>query len=322
MATAHTTHLLRGKIGNLVFRIRDGKQIVHLALSENKEKQLLKRRMKRTAFRQNLQEFGGASKASAQIYRQVLQDINHLLRPRAHNLVTSRLKKAADHHIKSTMGDNTYHYAREIRLHDVWKALDGLDLSHPGAPTAAVNMTPVGPRHNPTALQIQGLREAARRIPAHGNARLELRVHLRQTDFEELAYSEKHQKWLPREPRRKAALHRGTSSTRPSEWIPAEAIPREGIRLDLPGGPEGDQFVSVVVIEWREVRTVDGKVITHHKQAVARIAAVHGTAEDFIQRPNPNAREPEKAPPAWEPAHDWHADPQAFIKEAMTFIRT
>jgi hypothetical protein len=322
MAKAHTPHLLRGKIGNLIYRVRDGKQLVHLAPSPHRDKQRFESRMAYRHFRLNLHEFAGAATVACDVYRHLLSEHKPMLRPYSHNRMTALLKAAGDHHIKSQLLGTAHHHALAFRLYDAFKAFQNLDLSHPGAPAAQVSMTPVGPGHNPTAIRIGGLRTAARAVPVKGNARLEVRIHLRQTTFSEHEWSAQHQRWLPVE--RNPPIV-GSGMNRPSGWIPVEALPHGDLHLDLPQNPEGAKFLTAVIVEWREVRAVDDKEVLHPKQAVVRIVSVHGAAADFVQIPYtyPQQENPYLLPTEhFNPTNNWRTHPQAYVKEAMIFIRT
>jgi hypothetical protein len=209
-------------------------------------------------------------------------------------------------------------------IRDARAAFLGLDLSHPGAPARHVAITTRGPQHCPDAIHIAGLHEAAAKVPVRGNGRLELRIHVRQTAFSERKWSQSGKMWTPRH-QEEAPV--GNAMNQPSAWIPVEALPSEGIRIPLPRWQEDARYLTFVVIEWREVRTVGDRVVTHHGHAVARIVAVHGTAEDFAQAdqapplPHPTHRGPHY-PHVIQPSTDWRKDPRAFIEEAIVNIRT
>jgi hypothetical protein len=325
MAKAHSPHLLRGKIGNLIYRVRDGKQLVHLAPAPHQERARYKRRLQYQGFRLNIEQFAGASAIASHLYRELFSDYTSLVRPYTHNRLTALLRKTGDGHTRTQVLPGDQVHAGAYRVYDAWKALQGQDLSHNGAPTKQVSMTPIGPQHNPTAVRITGLRDAARAIHTHGNARLEARIHVRQANFEEMAYDPVDKEWRPLDPDYTPVKYRGCTFTRPSGWIPAEVLPKGDLNLPLPESPDGDKFITAILIEWREVRAVDEKIIQHPKQAIARIVAVHGTPEDFTepihtrQRPDhPGDQDPEP----FSPQNDWRKKPQEFLQEAILHIRT
>jgi hypothetical protein len=325
MAKAHSTHLLRGKIGNLIYRVRDGRQLVHLAPAPWQEATRYKRRLRFDSFRLNVEQFAGASAVSSGLYRQLFSDLKEFVRPYTHNRLTARLKRTGDIHHRTTATAEGHVHASPFRVFDAWKAFRDLDLSHEGAPTRQVTMTPVGPQHNPTAIRLSGLRDAARAIQSHGNARLEARIHVRQADIREMAFHPEHREWRPLDPENTAPQRRHPGA-RPSGWIPAEALPAGDITLPLPGRPDGDRFATAVIIEWREVREVDGREVPHPRKAIARIAAIHGTPEDFTEplrtRNHGDPDHPSQDPNAFTPKTDWRQQPQEYLQEAILHIRT
>jgi hypothetical protein len=327
MAKAHSTHLLRGKIGNLIYRVRDGKQLVHLAPAPWQERTRYQRRLRYDGFRLNIEQFAGASATASGLYGQLFSDLNTLVRPYTHNRLTARLKKSGDRHHRCIVTPDGKVHASAYRVIDAWKAFHGLDLSHEGAPVKQITMTPVGPQHNPTAVRISGLRDAARAIHTHGNARLEARIHIRQTNFGEMAFNPEDKEWQPRDPTYTPTQHRGCTHARPSGWIPAEVLPKGDLNLPLPASPDGDKFLTAIIIEWREVRTVHEKEIPHPKQAIARIVAVHGNPEDFTEPiktgTHPHGEDGGDSDPwAFTPQNDWRKKPQQFLEEAIFHIRT
>jgi hypothetical protein len=327
MATAKSPTLLSGKIGTVIFRVRDGKQLAHLAPTAHEEEKFYKRRLKHPLFRFNAMEFAGASRVAGQVYRQLLGgSVSPLVRPYAHNLLTKLLKATGDSHIREALPQRASHYAREYNLYDVWRAFQGLDLSHAGAPARQIRMTPVGPGHNPTAIRVSGVRDAARAIPIGGNARLEVRFHIHQVDFVGQAFSDTFQKWLPTEPGQETRCRRN-GIIRPSAWIPVQAMPQDDFVINLPGNPNGDRIITAIAIEWREVRAVGDKEIEHPRQGIVRIAAVHGSAEDFTPRPYTYIPPPDRTVPygpetVFTPRNDWNHNPREFIEEAMGFMST
>jgi hypothetical protein len=298
MAKAHGPTLLHGKIGKLIYSVRNGKQFVRQAPEEYIF------RKGTPAHGLNRREFAGAAKIGNEIYRSIKgskprkrSNINPndilgpIFKPYSQNILTARLKKAADFETKLVHNGN-YHFAHDFRFYDAVRAFRGLDLSQKTAPTDKVRFNPIGPQHNPTAIKVHGLDHAAAEISTHGNARLEFRIHIRQTEFWERTYSSNEKKWIPTDhlessKTNKAAPEHHISS--PSDWIPVEIIPAEGLTLDLQQEadfwnakfPNGAKYLTTILIEWREVRNVGAKIKRLHDKGIARIVCLHAPAETW-----------------------------------------
>jgi hypothetical protein len=344
MARALAPFQLRGKIHTLIFKVQNDRQIAYLAPEVRPERH--KERMRdpsKEAYRLNILEFAMASTIACEIYGRISpthdRNIGPILRPYSQNLLTARLKQAACRHEKhkhavAILNGQAQWYGKSIRLPDVVEALQGLDLSHPGAPSDLVRMNPIGPLHNPTAIRLTGIDRAAQAIARHGHARLECRFHIRQAAFQERTLTDDgldHCTWhrahgLP------ASTCHGYSSP-PSDWIPTQIIPAEGLLLELPTPPADAKFVTAIHIEWREVRTVGRKIMRHHKMGIAKIVSVHGPAEAFLAPEVSSASvaftryETHQAMPlsflngTARPQARWQSDPQAFLKQALARLK-
>ncbi len=331
MAKAQTPHPLRGKIGKLIFKVQGGKQLVYQANSERKKSP-------NRAYNLNIDEFAGAAKIGQSIHRFIKPDkfkqrnpaanadkLGPIFRPYAQNYLIGRLKKYADlerkRHYQKQGG---VCYATEFRFYDVIKALQGLDLSREGAPSGHLSMVPIGPQHNPTAIHIEGLQHAARAMDTHGQAVLECRFHIRQCEIMELDYDPDERTWhRPQGAANKLVGQQKCYKSQPTDWIPVEIIPRAGITLPLSQKKwlPDDRYLTAIMIEWREVRTIGRRSIRHHQYGIARIAALHAPATAWLQPSNrtlPDALEM-PAPPRKErkPRIDPKTDPQAYLAQAL-----
>jgi hypothetical protein len=340
MARAETPYPIHGKIGNLIYKVRDGKQIVHEAKGTVNPKKI------GPAYHLNKDEFAGAAQVAHAIYRHIKPDKFHqrkpqanldklgpIMRPYPQNYITAQLKKSAQYELKRKA--RRFHFADEFCFLDAVKALRGLDLSKEGAPSGHVSMTPIGPQHNPTAIKITGLDYAARAITAHGNAKLECRFHIRQCRVTELDYIPETREWETRKLPQPNPLqrHSPTQSHRshPSLWIPVEIIPKEGITLPLEAlnaywdaqKPEGAKYLTSVAIEWREIKTVGRRVKRLHDQGIVRIASLHAPLEDWIPKNPPGNSVTENRIPAKprmprRPPQSRPQTPEEILKQAIT----
>jgi hypothetical protein len=279
MAKAHGPILLSGKLQNLIFRVRDNKNIVHLAPDKIQVKHATQR------YYDNRMEFGGAAKMAAQIYAGLQASgpddpLGPIFRAYPQNLLTSRIRRAPNRNKVHIVGEQIP-YVDKFSFADVAPALKGLDLSNPEAPSAKVHLTPIGPQHNPTAIKITGLTNAADAIPVLGNARLEFRLHIRQTEIKDIFYNAILQQWQRQDvqTRNSSSVQRNWSD--PSDWIPIEFFPKEGITLPLPTPDASRNHLTAIFIEWREIRTVGRRTIQHHKHGIVRIAALNAPLEAY-----------------------------------------
>ncbi|HEX2901667.1 MAG TPA: hypothetical protein VHS96_18290 [Bacteroidia bacterium] len=287
MAKATTPHPIHGKIGNLIYTVRNGKQFVH----EAPEHYVF--RQGTPAHGLNRREFAGAAKIACEIYSAIkaakpgrwpaknpADAPGPIFKAYSQNILTAQLKKSAAADAKRK--HRYYHFADRFLFRDAVAALKGLDLSRDKATAALVSMVPIGPQHNPTAIRIQGLENAADRIQVNGNARLELRFHIRQANFVERFYCKDREAWVTRAEMdgESANAHSAIRHiSPPSDWIPVEIIPREGFCLELPEWAQDAKYLTTVLVEWREVRNVGNKVTRHHDCGIVRIVALHAPAE-------------------------------------------
>jgi hypothetical protein len=332
MARATTPHPIHGKIGNLIYRVRNGKQFVHEAPATYVFRQGT------PAHGLNRQEFGAAAKIASDIYRNIKprrdpEKLGPIFAPYPQNILTAKLKLGADTERKRTFKD--YSYADEFCFRDTARSLMGLDLSHarpqqsPGrcAPAECVHMQPLGPQHNPTSIKVTGLDQAAAVIDAHGNARLEFRFQIRQTRVLELKYHKEENKWMPKEDDPSNSnthhAHKVLAHSQPTDWIPVEIIPNQGFTLPIPKWAPDAKYATVVMIEWREIRAVGHRIKPLHDHGIVRIVSFHAPAEAWLS--------PHKTiAPTAAPSHTAHEampftlpiDPEAFIKAAMRKLIT
>ena len=273
MAKAHGPILLSGKLQNLIFRVRDNKNIVHLAPDKIQVKNATQR------YHDNRMEFGGAAKMAGQIYAGLQASgpddpLGPIFRAYPQNLLTSRIRRAPNRNKVHIVGEQLP-YVEKFQFCDVAPALKGLDLSGLEAPSAKVHMTPMGPQHNPTAIKITGLTAAANAIPVHGNARLEFRLHIRQTEIKDIFYNAILKQWQRQDVKTRNSSSIQTKWSDPSDWIPIEFSPKEGITLPIPTVDETRNHLTAILIEWREIRKVGRRILQHHKHGIVRIAALH-----------------------------------------------
>jgi hypothetical protein len=365
MAKAKGPSLLSGKIQGLVYKVRNDQQIVQQAPREYKYKG------HGPAYTLNKDEFAGAAKLAQSIYRRIKaggfskgrtgnkhHKLGPIFRPYSQNYLTAQIKQKADLEGKRHY-HNGFHYATEIRFYDLVRALKGLDLSNLDAPSGHVSFTPLGPQHNPTAIKVMGLQDAANNIHRHGNARLEVRFHIRQCEITELAYDCETREWnpiesdLPVAPTSKSRItgpshasepssqkgksvqnaaddrHQLASSSKkahasqPTDWIPVEILPEQGITLPIPKDRwlSSDMYLTTVMVEWRQIKPVTRTAERLHKQGIVRIAALHGPEEAW-QRPANRITPPPKVPKTPRPKTttlriDPYQDPEAFLAQAV-----
>ncbi|HEX2901423.1 MAG TPA: hypothetical protein VHS96_17040 [Bacteroidia bacterium] len=317
MAKAQGPTLLSGKIGTLIFRVRDGKNIVSLAPSS------VNPRNATTRFFDNRIEFGGAAKMAAQIYQGLhlrSDEDGPAFGPYPQNRLTGRIRRAPVKSRVHIVGEQVPYNTR-FHFHDVARSLRGLDLGGKEAPTALVQMTPIGPQHNPTAIKLTGIGKAARQIPVHGNARLEF--HIRQTEIKDIYYNTVLGGWQ-REDVRERPGRNGVKRTwlPPSDWIPVEIFPADGLTLPVPATDPARKHLTAIFIEWREIRQVGRRIIRHHRYAIARIAALHAPAEAWASPSHSNSHSHSNSshhitPRNLHPKPTWQQDPQKFLTQAL-----
>lgn len=303
-------------------------------------------------YRLNISEFAAASQIASQIYRDLCprqirgsgskrkptnpDTPGPIFRPYPHNHLTARIKSAAAHQQKaSARAVNGNWFATEITVADIAHALQGLDLGRDASPnatsgtaTAAVKIFPLGPKHNPTHLRITGLHEAALAIRTQAGTHVECRIHLVQSRISERRHDPSTNKWTetPNLDEQGHPVPRPKKLS-PSDWIPTEIIPGEGIKLPIPENHADSQHISAVLIEWREHRTQGRRIVRLHEHGIVRIAAVHAPAKAWPQH------QQEKAHPSVHhlfPATstlqapkkpDWRKAPKDYLHQALTRIR-
>ncbi|MEY3442535.1 MAG: hypothetical protein RLZZ519_816 [Bacteroidota bacterium] len=339
MAKATTPHPIQGKIGNLIYTVRNGKQFVHEAPKEYVFRQGT------PAHGLNRREFAGAAKIACEIYNALKPEKPRkwqasnpadapgpIFKAYSQNHLTGLLKKASE--AESKRKHKFYHFADRFLFRDAAKALTGLDLSRETAQASHVKMIATGPQHNPTAIRILGLAKAAEKIRVHGNARLEFRFHIRQTSFVERFYSESHSAWVTRpelEGQPPKTNESKRKSTEPSGWIPVDIIPNEGFSLDLPTWEPDATYFTAILIEWREVRNVGNKTVRHHSQGIVRIVCAHAPAEAWeekdLSQPFEHKTTKHHAAPMGilkrtaRPRFNPRIDPKAYIAAALAKMR-
>jgi hypothetical protein len=323
MATAHGTHLLSGHLLNYIFKVRDGKQVVSLAPFKSDYERRLRERDKCPTYFQNLAEFTAANKIGCQLYNNL--DCHAwnpgapVLMPYAHNRLISAVKKSVhrDNHPKGGIGS-------AFRIQEAYHALKGLDLSHPDAPSSAVKFQPLGPQYNPLSIKIEGLRHAAEAITRHGNATVEFQIDIRQSRYQELVQHPEDRSWItlqqaqgePESDDNESQYH-----SKPTGWLPIDIVPEEGITIPLPKRPESERYITTVVIQWRELRTVGRRIRLHRTKAIVKIVSVHAPASALnlrIPHPGQNPYNIKPIAPVKVPdPNAWRKDPEAYLKAAL-----
>ncbi|MBK9450116.1 MAG: hypothetical protein IPN95_12060 [Bacteroidetes bacterium] len=324
MAKAHGPILLSGKLQNLIFRVRDNKNIVHLAPDKIHVKNATQR------YHDNRMEFGGAAKMAGQIYAGLQASgpddpLGPIFRAYPQNLFTSRIRRAPNRNKVHIVGEQLP-YVEKFQFCDVAPALKGLDLSGPEAPSAKVHMTPMGPQHNPTAIKITGLTAAANAIPVHGNARLEFRLHIRQTEIKDIFYNAILKQWQRQDVKTRNSSSIQTKWSDPSDWIPIDFFPKDGITLPIPPVDDTRNHLTAILIEWREIRPVGRRILQHHKHGIVRIAALHAPCEAWTQVSHstshchlPSAtHHAVPAPKTLSDSRMRHQDPKQFLQAALS----
>ena len=328
MATAHGTHLLSGRLLNYIFKIRDGKQIVSLAPFKSDHERRLRERDRFPGYIDNQEEFIGANQIGCQLYNELECHASNagapILMPYAHNRLISAVKKSV-RRIENPKGGSR----ATFRIQEAYHALKGLDLSHPDAPSNAVKFTPLGPQHNPEAIKIEGLKHAAPAITRHGNATVEFQIDIRQSRYKELVQHPDDRSWItlqqaqgePELDKNERQYH-----SKPTGWLPIEIVPDQGITIPLPKRPENERYITTVVIQWRELRTVGRRIRIHRTKAIVKIVSVHAPANVLnlkIPHPGHNPYNIKPISPIKVPdPNAWRQDPQAYLKAALNNLIT
>lgn len=326
---------ISGKVGNLQFSIRDGKNHIHQARDYSKRHRFRMTAPHCRGYRMNLQEFAAASMISRQIYKHMPRAgysdptlPGPILRPYSHNVLTAKIKACGAHkHKHAIHGKGGFWYATEFRTPDIALALRGLDLSRGQMHKNNIELTAFGPSHNPNELRIRGFERAASHIRTAACVRLECRIHIQQIAFNEREWDDKSGSWqkLPNlNPDGREASE--PVYLTPSNWIPVEIIPGEGIRIPIPACDEGSKHLTAVFIEWREHRGFGRRIVKLHDHGIVRIAAVHAPLAAFQEAVHHEpAIQPQHLIPAklahLAPEPEWRTDPKAYLANALTQIR-
>ncbi|MFN8395353.1 MAG: hypothetical protein U0176_11980 [Bacteroidia bacterium] len=288
MAIAHTPFPISGRVGKMIMTIRNGKQFVHQApgYAGRHQKRMADPRL--TGYQHHTRAFGQASSLSTKIYRSIrphrLEDgdenIGAQLIPYPQNRITTRIYQAGVAGTRAKISSTTSSfYATEYRIRDIAPYLRGMDLGLPEAPNSAITIQPLGPGHDPDAIRIRGIQEAAKTISIHGNSRIEFRVHIRRAEIQEMIWRQEYKRWRPINDVHTRDKPASPRPMKPSAWIPVDILPPEGLRIPIPRDAPEATIVTSVVIEWREIRPVGNKTIYHHRKGIVRIVACHAPAQ-------------------------------------------
>ncbi|MFN8396982.1 MAG: hypothetical protein U0176_20315 [Bacteroidia bacterium] len=335
MARSRSPFPVSGKLDDVQFTVRNGKNFVHMAPSYRYRHQRCMASPRHDRYKLNLREFAIASRMGCLLYKQLVIK-NHtnpanpgpIFRPYSQNILTGRIKKAAANEKKhAERAQGKHWFADEIRTPDIALALRGLDLGRGESVSRQVVITTFGPSHNPTELKITGLPDAAKAITTAAGHRIECRIRIHQAGFNEQVWNPKLKQWqetpnlrpdgkVTTQPQRHA----------PSDWIPVEIIPEDGIRIPIPQCDEGSKHITAVIIEWREHRGFGRRIVRLHDHGIVRIAAVHAPASAFKQAidvthvPHTQHLIPATlARLAPEPA--WRTHPKEYLDKVLAPIR-
>jgi hypothetical protein len=251
-----------GAIGDTVFTRRNGAQFAYMKPAHDRDK--WRNNPKGQLSHLYAQEFGGAAMYACAIYN-ALKSTNTrgLIKPYAHNHIAGRIRR----HIHTAKG-----FSDHYQFQDAVHALQNLDLSRKESkrgngshrrvreaihslrhPTDYLTFLPIGPKHCPTHVRIQGLRDAAQAIDPTNSRQLEFRVTRKNIRFPEISYDAQSWKW-----NKLHQDHNLLADSHTTLWVPVDCIPQDGIRLSLvtksihtePQDPEACFFI----IEWRELK--------------------------------------------------------------------
>ncbi|MFN8393853.1 MAG: hypothetical protein U0176_04180 [Bacteroidia bacterium] len=325
---------ISGKVGNLQLSIRNGKNFVHPARDYSQRHKHRMNSPKCASYRMNLREFAAASMIASQIYSELPRvgfsnPINPgpILRPYTHNHLTARIKACGQHKQKQAInGTGSFWYATEFRTPDIALALKDLDLSKGAEPAREIRLTALGPAHNPTEVRITGFTRAAQHVRTAKCIRLECRIHILQAAFTERVWSQQANDWdeVPNlRPDGQPAQE--PDILVPSDWIPVEIIPEQGIKIPIPECDEGSKHITAVLIEWREHRGFGRRIVRLHDKGIVRIASVHAPAAAFQEvAAEIHYTQPQHLIPvslariASEPT--WRKNPEEFLIQAISKI--
>ncbi len=309
MARVHPPHPISGTIGDITY-VRRGKKTyargkiwAHNKAAEPRQ-------------RENRQSFGGASKVACEVYTPLTAGCKQLFRSYCHNDIATKLRA----HAERTERSVTHYSFRAAHA-----ALANLDLSPAESPSACLNITRIGCHHNPEAIRLTGLPEAARFVANSdegllGNAHLQMRLWIRQVPFHEFTFDKTDKVW-----RRTFPEAQGQGQVTRSGWIPTDILPEEGLTLTLNKHPETlpgqpvPPMLTFVVIEWREVRAVGDKVFKKPALSIVKLAAMHYSTEMAAEIAQFEARisQKPKQPRAFDLLQAAQSDPKAFLTQSL-----
>jgi hypothetical protein len=326
MATAKTPFPIHGKLGKLIFYVRDGKQFVREKPDE------IKFHQGTPAMGLNRKEFGGAAKIALDIYRNLRQGRRERetvpqFMPYAQNHLTSIIKKGADRERKAR--GERFCYAESFRFHDTARAIAGIDLGQDPSNANKVQMLPIGPLHNPDFVKITGLEHAAESIGTIGSARLEFRFQIRQTRIQELQPDAHGEGWKVSAPHANSAgthhAEKAKAHSTPSDWIPAAIIPDDGFTIPIPKWNADAKYATCIVIEWRELHPTGRRIRYMRNKAIIRIATLHAPVSAW-PAPKKKQKASQKQSAMREADHPAIAplpkNPAAYIQAALQRLQT
>lgn len=328
---------LSGRLGNLLFTVRDGKNHVQMARDYSDRHRQRMKNPRMDTYRLNIHEFAAASSIASEIYRGLwLGDHGRdttpgpIYRAYPHNHLTAKIRAAGDHRNKERTrrrGKGTW-FATSFTISDIAQGVKGLDLSKETAPAAAVRIQALGPAHNPTELRITGLPQAAAAIRTANDTLLECRIHLVQAQVTERHFDPDTNRWIENEnldERGQPIMNE--NSCPPSDWIPAHIIPAEGLKIPIPELHENSKHVTAILIEWRAHRDKGRRLVRLHDKGIVRIAAVHAPATAW-QDTNETAKQPQSHHILPTPRTlnapkkpDWRKSPKEYIQQAINKMR-
>lgn len=321
MAKSQSIHLISGRLHDIIFKVRDGKQYLSMAPFHTHNEQRSKDKVHYRDYFRNQREFAAASRIGGIIYRVIKKPVNFdpIFKPYAQNTITAAIKRAV--HLDT---DHKADLLAQYRIIDGYHALKGLDLSPEDAPTKKVFMTPLGPLHNPDTLHINGLQAAGATLRGHVKSTIECRLHIRQARFHEFTEDPDTHEWITAADAPDPKDDHPEWNSQPSGWIPMEIIPYEGIKIPLPHQAPHEKYVTIIMIEWREHSPVGRRLRYHRKDTITRIVSIHAPAEALpLKHPHP-AKNPYNVAPIKAihiPTTDgWQQDPEAYLQEALGML--
>jgi hypothetical protein len=250
------------------------------------------------------------------MYTPLTAGCKQLFRSYSHNDIATKLRA----HAERTERAVTHYSFRAAHA-----ALANLDLSPTESPSACLNITCIGNHHNPEAIRLTGLPEAARFVAnidegLLGYAHLQMRLWIRQVPFHEFTFDKTDKVW-----RRTFPEAQGQGQVTKSGWIPTDILPEEGLTLTLKKHPETltgqhvPPMLTFVLIEWREVRAVGDKIFEKPTLAIVKLAAMHYSTEMAaeIAQFEASVNKKRKQPRAYDLLEAAQSDPKAFLTQSL-----